>query len=123
MKAPKRCRMTSLLRQLEACEWLGFTLDYIVEPVLPGIGLGVVDEGVAMPRTVVSQSYSVWEIVHRSRFVRPTFAWHLPFVGLRKPDDLVFCSMQVEFSECMLPSQNEMQVADTSKLGGSEKRY
>ena len=33
------------------------------------------------------------------------------------------CSMQVEFSECMLRLQNEMQVADTSRLGGSEKPY
>ena len=38
---------TSLLRQLEAREWLGFALNYVVEPVFPGVGLGVVDESVA----------------------------------------------------------------------------
>jgi transposase len=31
---------TSLLRQLEPREWLDIALDYIVEPVIPGVGLG-----------------------------------------------------------------------------------
>jgi hypothetical protein len=31
--------------------------------------------------------------------------------------------MHVEFSECMLLLQNEIQVADTYRLGDSEKPY
>ena len=36
----------SLLGQIESREGLGYALDYVVEPVLPGVGFGVVDESV-----------------------------------------------------------------------------
>ena len=35
-----------MLRQAESREWFGDAFDYVVEPVLPRVGLGVVDESV-----------------------------------------------------------------------------
>jgi hypothetical protein len=43
---PREVSCNSLLCQLESREWLGFAFDYIVEPVLPAVDLGVVDESV-----------------------------------------------------------------------------
>ena len=52
------CR--SLPRQLESREWLGFAFDYIVEPVLPGVGLGIVNESVgeAGPTVLIGENES-----------------------------------------------------------------
>src|SRR5271155_5132087 len=35
-----------LFRQLESREWFGFAFDYVVEPILPSVGLGVEDVSV-----------------------------------------------------------------------------